>query len=285
MKRPGRTNRILNLIVLAVLGSATVFTLSIALKRPSHNRDWQEGLELAEIDRQDDIIYISKVRNSAYDESGSIKVRYEDRTVDLKDLESIWFVVEPFSQLQAAAHTMFSFGLKDGSFLAVSVEARKEKGEEYSITRGFLREMEIVYVWATEEDLLKRRAIWLKHPLYLYQLKVNKNVVRNIFLEMVEETAILHDNPQFYHSINNTCTSALANRVNEAYPGTISKFALGQYLPGLADKLIFKLGLLVGEGSFEEIKQRAYVTEKIKAFETDPNFSVSIRAKYSDIVQ
>jgi hypothetical protein len=274
--------KLLRYLIFGAVAILMLLVLSIALKRPSHDRDWQEGLELAAIVRQDDVISISKVRNSSYDESGTLAVAYEERTVDVKDLESIWFLVEPFEGFEAAAHTMFSFGFNDGSYLAVSVEARKEKGEDYSITRGLLREMEIVYIWGTEEDLIKRRVLWLDHPLYLYRINVNTNVIRNIFLEMVEETDRILAKPQFYHSIKNTCTSALANRVNEAYPGAISRFALGQYLPGIADKLIYDLGLLAGDGTFEEIKAKAYISDLVKACATRPDFSAAIRSNWID---
>ena len=38
---------------------------------------------------------------------------------------------------KAVAHIMVSFGFPDQDYLAVSIEARKEKGESYSTSRVF----------------------------------------------------------------------------------------------------------------------------------------------------
>ena len=50
---------------------------------------------------------------------------------DLAQLETVDFLVVPFNNAPSLAHTMLSFGFRNGQHLGVSVEARLEEGESY----------------------------------------------------------------------------------------------------------------------------------------------------------
>lgn len=45
------------------------------------------------------------------------------------------------------AHTIMSWEFADGQHLAISIETRRERGEEYSALRGFFREYELYGAW------------------------------------------------------------------------------------------------------------------------------------------
>ena len=105
----------------------------IALVHPSNNRDWSlDATRLATSNIFGNTIQIHNVRNAKYRSTTDYDVHWEDRTYDLNKLESVWFIVEPFSDWRGPAHTFLSFGFGNGEYIAISVEIRKEKGESFS---------------------------------------------------------------------------------------------------------------------------------------------------------
>ena len=93
-----------------------------------------------------DALTIRNVRNARYHSPNQYIVFWERRQYDLARLDSVWFVVEPFSDWRGPAHTFLSFGFDDGQYLAISVEIRKELGESFSPWLGLLRQYELTYV-------------------------------------------------------------------------------------------------------------------------------------------
>ena len=45
------------------------------------------------------------------------------------------------------AHTYFVFDFEDQPPVAISVEARRERGESYDVVRGMFNEFELIYIW------------------------------------------------------------------------------------------------------------------------------------------
>ncbi|MCB1613890.1 MAG: DUF4105 domain-containing protein, partial [Xanthomonadales bacterium] len=112
--------------------------------QPSNQREWspdQAQLATAVIDG--DSLTIRNVRNARYHSTSQYVVFWEQRHYDLKRLDSVWFVVEPFTDWRGPAHTFLSFGFDDGQYLAISVEIRKELGESFSPWLGLLRQYEL----------------------------------------------------------------------------------------------------------------------------------------------
>ena len=50
---------------------------------------------------------------------------------------------------------MMSFGFQEKDFVAFSIETRKEIGEEYSTTKGFFKQYELIYIAGDERDLIR----------------------------------------------------------------------------------------------------------------------------------
>lgn len=111
-----------------------------AAMEPSNQRDWTpDNAVLPWAEFRGDSVRVHNVRNARYVTKDRYTVAYDDRAYDLRELETAWFVVEPFARdWRGPAHTLVSFGFRDGRYLAVSVEVRKEKGEKYSPLKGLL---------------------------------------------------------------------------------------------------------------------------------------------------
>ena len=206
-------------------------------------------------------------------------------SVDPSTIVRTWFLVEPFSDIEAVGHTFLSFELEDGTVLSFSVEARREEAEEYSAVKGQFREYELAYQWGTERDFVTRRLIYLDHPLRLYPLTLTREQSKALFLSLAEETQTLAEHPRFYNTLTANCTNVLAKIVNRHYPGTLP-YDIAWNLTGYADLYLMEQGLIENPISKEETIAVHDLTpfrmEIMKIATTSPvDFSRSIRSRIS----
>ncbi|MDP3729833.1 MAG: DUF4105 domain-containing protein [bacterium] len=264
--------KVLLIIFLLVI---TLFIL-LQLKRPSNNRDWTvDQAILPTIAIENGTITINNIRNFTYRSPSDYTPGYYDRTFDISQIETAWFIVEPFSS-RGAAHTFVSFGLNDGSYLAVSVEIRKEKGESFSPWKGLAREYELTYVIADEKDVIKLRSNYRKDKVYLYPAQTTPEKARALFIDMITRAKELQENPEFYNTLISTCTTNLVSHVNTIVPGRIP-FSWKVLLPAYSDELAYKIGLLDNTVPLEELKALHLINERAEKYADDPEFSKRIR--------
>ena len=244
--------------------------------QPSNARDWSvdsDVIPFAEIDSN--LIHIHNVRDFNYRAVDDFDIKYMDKTYDLNNLDSLYFMVEPFGDFQGPAHTLLSFGFGD-EYLAVSVEIRKEKGEKYSAVKGLFRQYELMYVFGTETDLIKLRSNYRKDDVYLYPIKASEERMRNLFLRVVEDANDLYQNPTFYNTITNTCTTNIVKHINSMEPGKIP-FSYKILLPGYSDELAYDLGLIDTELDFETAKIYYQINELSEKYADSEDYSSKIR--------
>ena len=264
-----------------VWGGYFVFSLIV---RPSLDRDWNEDqavLARAAIDG--DRVTITNIRNVDYRSTSDYDVRYYDKTFDLTKLESVWYVVEPFSGHGfGAAHTLMSFGFEGGEYVAISAEIRKEKGESFSAVKGLFRHYEIVYVIADERDVIKLRSNYRRDKVYVYPVTTSRENMRKLFVSMLNRANKLATEPEFYNTLVNTCTTSIVRHVNEIAPGKVP-WSLKVLMPAHSDELAYKLGLLDARGedgrtlTIEEMRKKYLINYRAEKFKDDPNFSKRIR--------
>jgi hypothetical protein len=121
------------------------------------------------------VVQVQHVRDFRWPADVPPSYGYVDRSFDMRRLERVWFVKEPFSvpqlpRFEGVAHTYFVFDFLDQPPVAVSVESRRERGEGYDVLHGMVNEYELVYIWGTEQDVTGRRAVVGKNELYMYPL-------------------------------------------------------------------------------------------------------------------
>ena len=248
---------------------------------PAHPRDDREWLPefsqapLAVLDGSG--VTIKNVRNFRWHEDGTFTESWEDRTYDLRSLERVWFVLSPFGEkFRGPAHAFLSFQFGDSSFVSISVEARKEPGEKYSIWKGLLRRYELTYVIADERDMLPRRTQVFKDALYLYPAKVGPERARWLFLDMLQRSNNLHDQPEYYNTVTNNCTNNVLHHVNRIGTERI-RGGWRVVLPGYSDQLAMKHGLLDTDLPLEEARRRFQVNEAVSRCGPERSFSACIR--------
>jgi hypothetical protein len=243
----------------------------------SHHRLWRPDLMVlpyAEIDS--DRVHLHNIRDCNYRTEEEYDVRHFDRQVLLDDVRSIDFIVVPFKDTPALAHTMLSFGLADGQHIVFSVEARLEQGESYSLVGGTSDQYELMWVVGTEQDLIRLRTDVRKVDVYLYTAKITPAQAQKVFLAAVGRVNEIARTPEFYQVFNNNCTTNIVDMLNELRPGTIPA-DIRVVLPGHSDRLAYELGLLATEGPFEQIKQASRINPQAQIHSNSPNFSAAIR--------
>jgi hypothetical protein len=247
------------------------------LRLPSHERAWiPEHAVLPHARFAGGQVTIHGVRNFVWIDSTAVPA-WEDRTYDLARIESVWFIVSPFSsEWRGPAHTFLSFGFADSQYVAISVEARKEVGETYSLWKGAAKRFEILYVIGDERDLIRLRTDVWGDDVYVYPIRASREHVRALFVQMLERANGLREQPEFYHTLTNNCTTNLIEHVNRIAPGTVP-YGWRTLLPGYTDEVAEALGLLATDEPLEVARARFRVNERARAHGGDPAFSQRIR--------
>ncbi len=264
------------LIVVGVMFAGVLgWWLSIA---PSNDRDWQpEVAKLAYATFDGDKVTIHNIRDFEYRTETDFTPRYIDRTVDLNDIRTI-DVVSSYWSGELIAHLFLSFGFADGEQIAVSIETRKEKSEEYSTLAGFFRQYEIVYVVATERDLIGVRTNHRRPPedVYVYRTDAKPDGARRLFTDYLHAMNHLVEHPEFYNTLTTNCTTVIVMHTR-ANPSLIPR-SWKILASGLFPEYLYELGYLDESIPFRELKQRAHVNARANAAGSADDFSARIRA-------
>jgi hypothetical protein len=245
---------------------------------PSNNRVWSQGQERVPLSSfSGDSVTIQNLRDFDYDTSGRVtSTAYRTASYDLDKLETVWFVLAPFEpENRGPAHSFLTFGFSDSQYVAVSVEARREKDESYSILKGILKRYEIMYVVGTESDLVRLR-VARGDEVYLYPIRAPKEKVRTVFEQMLQRANQLAEDPEFYNTITNNCTTNILRHANSVATKKIP-YGRDVLLPGYADELAKKLGLLDTNLSIEEARKQFRINDRARRAFYDEEFSLRIR--------
>lgn len=255
-----------------------VFLLSQVFgPRPSNHRDWmpdQARLPRVELDGRR--VRVHNLRNARYRSTSDYDVAWEERTYDLDRLRSAWFAVEPFAGWKGPAHTLMSFGFEDDNFLAISVEIRKERGEEFSPWKGLVRQYEIMYVLGDERDLIGLRTNHRRDRVYLYPVRAPRERIEQMLVGMLRRANRLAEEPEFYNTLTSSCTTNIVRHVNELVPGRVP-WSYKVVLPGYSDELAYDLGLIDTDLPFAEAQRHFRIDEKAQRFGDGEGFSEKIR--------
>ena len=147
-------------------------------------------------------------------------VDYYDKTYDLTKIKSVDFIMIPFNDNRAIAHTMLSFGFEGGDYVGVSVEVRLEKGESYDAgdrparpVRADLRRGRRARPDPRADRISQRRCARLSAP------RPRPPQARRLFVDVMKRVNQLHDQPEFYDTLSNNCTTNIVRHINTLAPG------------------------------------------------------------------
>lgn len=267
------------LFALIVAGIAALGMVGLrAFTSPSDARDWiAEHRVLAQATIAGDTVRVRNVRSFTYVARSTFTPSYADRTYDLSKLQTVWYVLSPFSEgWRGPAHSFVSFGFSDSQFVSISVEARREVGETYGILTGLFRQFEVMYVIGDETDLVGQRAAFGDDRVYLYPIRASPEKMRAMFLSMIDRANALRTRPEFYNTATNNCTSNVVAHVNAIAPGTVAA-GIRTILPGYTDEVAMRLGLIDTELDLATARDRFLINARARQHLGDPAFSFRIR--------
>jgi len=262
----------------SVLILLVLYVLHGVFMNPRLDREWTDDQKiLATVDFIDEnTVAIKNIRNISYTATSDYSVGYYDKTINIDDIDSVWYMVEPFGSF-GAAHTLVSFGFNDGSYLSISVEIRKEKGESFSPIKGIFRQYELVYVIADESDVIKLRTNYRKDEVRLYPINAEKEKIQEVFVSMLKRASELATKPEFYNTISSNCTTNIVKHVREFSERAIPWYSLKYLMPASSDVVAYDAGMIDTDLSLEEARLKFYITEKAQACTPQANFSLCIR--------
>ncbi|MEK7646299.1 MAG: DUF4105 domain-containing protein [Patescibacteria group bacterium] len=263
---------------------SVIIVLTILITRlvtsPANDRTWntdQEVLPYADI--SGDRVSIFNIRNFSYASTTSYTPAYYHHTYDLQKLKRVWYVVEPFSGIPGSAHTFVSFEFEGDVFVAISVEIRKERGEDYHPIKGLFNQYELMYVIADERDVVKLRSNYRKDQVYVYPASTTPEKARALFLDMVTRATHLKEYPEFYNTLTNTCTTNIVEHINNITPSRIPWYDFRILFPENSDQLAYEQDLIDTALSFEDMRTRYHINDRAMKYADALDFSVRIRGE------
>jgi len=257
--------------VLMIIAIAWWFSL-----RPKSDRDWALGMAvLPRVEINGDTIRIKQFRNFAHATSCDPVSRYEEQTFDLSRLTSLDYFLSHWSG-PVMAHTLVSFGFDDGRFLAVSVEARRQRWQSYSPLWGLFRSYELMFVLGDERDLIRLRTNIRRERVYLYRVRLPPKNLRQLLLDYLARTESLAARPEWYNSVTSNCTTNLFYHGHQHIPWWMKP---GIFLNGLSTRSMYRIGVLADSLPFKELQARSAIRELAMAAGDAVDFSQRIRTQ------
>ena len=247
---------------------------------PSNDLSWvNENKYTAYAEIKNDEVVLKNIRDFNWRTTKDFDERWIEKKFKISDCTKIWLVLEYFYPTRRPiAHTLLSFEFKDGTRISCSIEVRREPGEKFSPIKGLLREFEIMYVWATEDDVIGVRSRCRKSETHLFEAIILGEGNQCRMLESyLRRTNQLNEKPEFYNSLFNNCTTNIASHVNDVYPGRVPR-AIGVILPGLSPKLLKRNNLVkLRGGSIKEEMKINQIETRARAWDQDSDFGETIR--------
>jgi hypothetical protein len=252
---------LLGVLVTGVCG----FGLWLTSRQPTLTRTWADDHEqLVSVERQGETVQLRNVRAFSYALDSTVTRRWVDRKIRIDQADRAWYVLVPLSDaIRAPAHSFVSFGFGDSLTLSISVEGRRELGEEYSVWWGLLRSFELTYVVADESDHIGRRSVLSSRPIYRLPIKGTPDGIRAVLSDMLSRASALGTAPEFYNTAWNNCTSNLVAHVNKVTPTRLPG-AIASLFPGYADDVVAQLGLVADPVPPSELRRRYRVDDLVR---------------------
>lgn len=242
------------------LGGFVVVLLWWLALQPSNTRDWLPDVaELPWAEIEGDRVVLHNVRNVDYRTETDYTARWETRRYDLSQMRGIDLFVTYWGS-PYIAHPILSFQFGGDTHLALSIETRKEVGEEYSTVRGFFRQYELIFVAADERDVVRLRTNYRKgEEVYLYRTTVPPQLARAIFVNYLASINKRRNQPEWYNALTKNCTTDIRTQTAGTVDGGPMRWDWRLLVSGLGDQMAYEQGLLAGGLPFEELKRRAHI--------------------------
>lgn len=243
---------------------------------PRQDRNWAPDVQRIVKGRvEGDILTVDNIRDFRWETATlAHQQNWQSRQIDLRKLEGADMITSVWDN-PLIAHLLVSFRFKDEAPLTLSVEIRREAGEEFSALGGFFRQFEQSLIAATEEDILAWRAGPRGEEVRLYPLSLRPKQLRPVLEGFIALGNDLNQDAQWYNTVTANCTTVvwnLSKAIGPKLPLDISLLASGK-LP----EYLESFGALAGTGDVETKRARALISLDGTEGLTGQDFSQAIR--------
>jgi len=266
----------------------TLFVASwLHFLRPTGTLDWDvpfQKMPHTTVAADGHTLTVENVRDFRYRAEFDYDVRYRTETYDLNDIVSMDYSITHWNDLEPFGHIILSFGFKDGRHLAISPEARLEKGKVYEFFPGFYRVYELIFIAATEEDVFCLRTHhrdYEHEEVLLYPTHTDPAVAAFLLKDLLLRANGLAERPEFYNGILYNCLSSMAPTAEKlsfrfctGWRGTFN---------GFSDRLGYWSGWLKRkrpDESFAEMRERCSVNKYVKDVKDMADYSRRLRTGF-----
>lgn len=263
-----------NALLVGVLLNVAVVAWWLSIE-PSNDRPWLAEVERPATVRFDgDLVHIANVRDFRWRSETDFTPAWEERTYDLGKIRAADLFFSNWGP-PLIEHTIMSWEFEDGQHLAVSIETRKEIGEQYSALLGFFRQFELYYVVADERDVIALRTNVRGEHVRMYRLSASPQRAREVLVDYLEAIDELSRKPKWYNALTQNCTTTIVRHIRNVDSGLAWDWRM--LANGSADALLYLRGSIDNSLPYAELRGLSDVTEAARRAPLDRNFSADIR--------
>ncbi len=237
--------------------------------QPTNNKDW--SADVARISNgkiQGNNLTMHNVRNFRYTDDKIFAEHWETREYNLDKLQGLDLFLSYWAS-DHIAHTIMSWDFGYDQHLAISIETRKDKTQEYSAIKGFFKQFELSYVAADERDIISLRTNYRKERVYAYRLNVSNEQARNLLESYIAEMNRLVEEPEFYNALTRNCTTTIHLHATAVEPDAPGRYDWRLLASGHFDKLLYAHGILNNDLPFEELRQKSRIDLRMQLLKVD----------------
>lgn len=249
--------------------------------KPSHDRAWiPELAHLPQMTVADRRLTVTNLRHFTWRSESDYDQRWETRSYDLSRIQGADLFLSYWSG-EAIAHLLISFTFENSDPLTISIEVRREKGEEWSALAGFFRSYEMAYVAADERDLIGLRTQARGEDTRLFRLNASPSQARDLLLAYAGDINRLAQQPRWYNTLTTNCTTVVYHLVGQVAPGWRFSLPLDPrvLLSGYLTGYLRDIGAVRQDLPLDELIKLGRIGDKARGLAPDsPDFSRAIRA-------
>jgi hypothetical protein len=244
---------------------------------PNPNEDWiTEHAKMPHVEVVGNKVHVGNVRNFTWHTETDYTPGYEDHVYDVSAISSMYFVISPIFDIEAASHVWVSFGFSDHQHVAISVEARGVKGRAFGLFPSMFRQSQLIYVVGDERDVVALRGVTRAATVRFYPVRTTPERMRALFVDMMERAHSLEEHPEFYNLFANNCLNNITHHIRRLGGRDLPSDVL-LVLTGFSDGYAYDYGYIDTHLPFAKARDAYRIDEWMRHTRLDETFSVRLR--------
>lgn len=252
-----------------LLMAVALFALLPAPSDITWAKPWERG-PLATVDQ--DTLHLRNVRDFEFYTDTAYDVRYLEEDFNFSELCAVHLIESRHRTWFSACDLLFSFVFQDGRTLVFGPEMRLPVNERPNDMQAFYKSYGLLYIFGTEEDMLRRRTNQQHEYLSFHTLRLTPQQSQNILMECVR-------------------LSVSSVQDNEAYPpfGGLYDGSVQAVIRGICPQLPYSLNSQIVRNLYERdllVLQEGETWERYQRRSAVRfNIATEDRSDYSDAVR